>query len=77
MRIFEGKDDLLAMLQRDKDFYEGQDRKMRMKVTHLCRQLDEAQIEALKYKRLMEEINGNKYKPQEVLRIGCHAIECQ
>ena len=70
MRIFEGKDDLLAMLQRDKDFYEGQDRKMRMKVTHLCRQLDEAQIEALKYKRLMEEINGNKYKPNEVMRIA-------
>jgi len=23
MRIFEGKDDLLTMLQRDKDFYEG------------------------------------------------------
>ena len=70
MDIFEAKDDLLDMLQRDKDFYEGQDRKMRMKVAHLCRQLEEAQQEALKYKRLMDEINGNKYNPSEVLRIA-------
>jgi hypothetical protein len=68
--IFEAKDDLLDMLQRDKDFYEAQDRKMRMKVAHLCRQLEEAQQEALKYKRLMDEINGNKYNPSEVLRIA-------
>jgi len=43
MGILEGKDDLLAMLQRDKDFYEGQDRKMRLKITNLGRQLEEAQ----------------------------------
>jgi hypothetical protein len=70
MGILEGKDDLLAMLQRDKDFYEGQDRKMRLKVTNLGRQLEEAQQESLKYKRLLEEINGGKYQPVEVLRIA-------
>jgi hypothetical protein len=32
LRIFEDKDDVLALLQRDKDFYEGQDKKMRMKI---------------------------------------------
>lgn len=48
MRIFEGKDDLLEMLRRDKDFYEGQDKKMRNKIKTLCRQLDETQNEALK-----------------------------
>jgi hypothetical protein len=37
MRILEGKDDFLALLQRDKDFYEGQDKKMRIKITHLYR----------------------------------------
>jgi len=52
MRIFEGKDDLLEMLRRDKDFYEGQDKKMRNKIKTLCRQLDETQNEALKCKPL-------------------------
>lgn len=52
MRIFEGKDDLLEMLRRDKDFYEGQDKKMRNKIKTLCRQLDETQNEALKCKHL-------------------------
>lgn len=32
MRIFEGKDDLLDMLQRDREFYESQDRKMKLKI---------------------------------------------
>jgi hypothetical protein len=53
MRIFEGKDDLLEMLRRDKDFYEGQDKKMRNKIKTLCRQLDETQNEALKCKPLL------------------------
>jgi hypothetical protein len=32
MQIFEGKDDLLDMLQRDREFYESQDRKMKLKI---------------------------------------------
>ena len=32
MQIFEGKDDLLDMLQRDQEFYESQDRKMKLKI---------------------------------------------
>lgn len=48
MRILEDKDDLLAMLQRDKDFYEGQDKKMRMKIGYVVKQLEEAQMESLK-----------------------------
>ena len=35
MKILEEKDDLLAMLQRDKDFYDGQDKKMRMKISSI------------------------------------------
>ena len=42
MRILEDKDGLLNMLQRDKDFYEGQDKKMRMKISSIIKQLDEA-----------------------------------
>jgi hypothetical protein len=42
MHILEGKDDFIDMLRRDKDFYETQDKKMRMKITHLYRQLDDA-----------------------------------
>ncbi len=51
-----------------------------MKVNTLCKQLEEAQHEALKCnftllyphldKRLMDEINSNKYKPAEVMRIA-------
>lgn len=41
MRIFEDKDDVLALLQRDKDFYESQDKKMRMKINQVVRALNE------------------------------------
>jgi hypothetical protein len=51
--IFDGQDDLLDLLQRDKDFYESQDIKMRSKLAYLNRQLDEAQNEALKCKLLL------------------------
>jgi hypothetical protein len=51
--IFDGQDDLLDLLQRDKDFYESQDIKMRSKLAYLNRQLDEAQNEALKCKFLL------------------------
>lgn len=50
VRILEDKDDVLALLQRDKDFYEGQDKKMRMKINTLVRTLNEVQKEALKCK---------------------------
>ena len=50
MRILEDKDDVLALLQRDKDFYESQDKKMRMKINAIVRQLDEATKEVLKCK---------------------------
>lgn len=75
MRILEDKDDVLALLQRDKDFYEGQDKKMRMKINTLGRQLDEIQNEAHKCKylwiflymmidkKLLEEINNNRLRP--------------
>ncbi len=73
MQIFEGKDDLLDMLQRDREFYESQDRKMKLKIHALQKQFEEAQSEANKCKpfnskssldkRLMEEINLGKYKP--------------
>eukprot|EP00347_Sterkiella_histriomuscorum_P019956 403339649 len=70
MKILEEKDDLLAMLQRDKDFYEGQDKKMRVKIGSIVKQLDEAQSELIKYKRLCDEINNNKLQPFEIQRIA-------
>ena len=50
MRILDDKDDLLATLQKDKEFYELQDKKMRMKISSIFKQLEEAQKESLKCK---------------------------
>jgi len=70
MKILEDKDDMLALLQRDREFYESQDKKMRLKINNLARQVEDVQKENVKYKRLLEEMNNNRLSPQEFMKIA-------
>ena len=80
MRLLEDKDGLLTTLQRDKDYYASQDKKMRRRISQVGKQLDEAHRELIKCncmliyldidKRLCDEISSNKLKPFEIQKIA-------
>jgi len=61
---------MLDMLQRDREFYESQDKKMRMKINNLARQMEEVKKESTKYKRLLEEMQNNRINPNDLAKIA-------
>ncbi len=52
----EENDDLLTNLQKDKEFYEGQDMKIRQRIDAKVKQLEDAQKEGLKCMTLISVI---------------------
>jgi len=64
-KVFDHAEERLAVLQRDKEYYEAQNKKTMQKIVALTTQLDKANKDAPRYKKLLEEITSNRLKPSE------------